>query len=552
MRGYVALSWTASDVASRSLARAIQERAVSEGFRAVEVSRCAWVGVQGPRPPAVHRPRTGCLVIGEVFGHPAPLPGHASVGSDLEVANWYACNRWGRYILLFQKTGGGIRAIFRDPSGALEALNWKSGGVQVVAAHTPDWLMAAAPPKIGFDWDRLSQLVASPFTVDQRPAIRGLASVAAGELMAVSGDRKLLWRPEAFAQQPVWERRKASEGLRETLDLCVSALAGQTSLGVELSGGLDSSIIGGTLGDLGKPVNLALNTRSDRVETDEQAFAEAVAGRLGMTLTRRERLDIPYTADLFEATADGPVPSQNGRDLTNDRVVVDACQEAGVTTLMTGKGGDALFFQMPTPLAFADLWWRRPLRGLGSALLPGTARWTRTSTWSVLASARESRRVSGATELPPAKLIQLDAIKSGMAYYSRCLRTEAVDMVHPLMAQPLVEWALRTPVPLLVSGGRDRALARKTFADRLPEAVATRQGKGDYGTYFNRQVAANLPFLRSYLLDGRLASEGVLDRTALEPRLQADALRWQGGAPEILSAVSTEAWVRRWARRGAR
>jgi len=552
MRGYVALSWSSSDRAGRSLARTIRERAVSEGFRAVEVSRCGWVGVQGPRPPTVHRPRTGCLVIGEVFDHPHALAGQAPIGSDLEVASWYSSNRWGRYVLLFQRAGGGIRAIFRDPAGALEALSWKSGGVQVVAAHTPDWLLAVAPPAIDFDWDRIRELVASPFTVDQRPAIRGLTSVGRGELMAVSGDREQLWRPEALAGQPVWRRRTASEGLRQTLDLCVAALAGETPLGVELSGGLDSSILGGALGDLGKSVILALNTRADRAETDERAFANAVAARLGVTLTRRARREIAYSAELFEATADGPVPSQNGRDLTNDRAVLDACREAGVTTLMTGKGGDALFFQMPTPLAFADLWWDRPLRGLGSTLLPGVARWTRTSTWSVLATARESRRASSRPDLPPAKRLQIAAIESGMAYYSRCLRTEAIDMVHPLMAQPLIEWALKTPVPLLASGGRDRALARMTFADRLPEAVATRRGKGDYGTYFNRQVAANLPFLRSYLLDGRLASEGILDRASMEARLHTDTLRWQGGAPEILSAVSTEAWVRRWARRGAR
>ena len=56
----------------------------------------------------------------------------------------------------------------------------------------------------------------------------------------------------------------------------------------------------------------------------------------------------------------------------------------------------------------------------------------------------------------------------------------------------------------------------------------------------------HLPFLRAYLLDGRLAAEGVLDRAGLEARLTEDALRWRGGAAQILAAVSVEAWVRRW------
>ena len=124
-------------------------------------------------------------------------------------------------------------------------------------------------------------------------------------------------------------------------------------------------------------------------------------------------------------------------------------------------------------------------------------------------------------------------------------------MIHPLMAQPLVEWALRTPVPVLVPNGRERGLARDAFADRLPASVATRRGKGDYAAYFNQQAARNLPFLRDYLLDGRLAAQGVIDRPDLEGRLDEDVLRWQGGASEILALVSLEAWVRRWERRKA-
>ena len=119
-------------------------------------------------------------------------------------------------------------------------------------------------------------------------------------------------------------------------------------------------------------------------------------------------------------------------------------------------------------------------------------------------------------------------------------------MIHPLMAQPLVEWSLRTPVPHLVPNGRERGLARNAFADRLPASVANRRGKGDYAAYFNHQAAQNLPFLRTYLLEGRLAAAHIIDRAVMEQQLDEDALRWLGRASEILAAVSVEAWVRRW------
>ncbi|QYC09308.1 asparagine synthase C-terminal domain-containing protein [Brevundimonas nasdae] len=317
-------------------------------------------------------------------------------------------------------------------------------------------------------------------------------------------------------------------------------------LGVELSGGLDSSIVAGAARAMELPIALTLNTRGPQPETDERRFATMMANWIGLPLEVRLRQEVVFTAEAFEATAGDPWPSQNGRDLANDLTVVEACRSAGVDRLLTGKGGDALFFQMHTPLTFADLWRRRPIQALLSPALPGVARWTRSSTWSVLRASRHALQDLKVHDLSPGKRMQIAAIESGLAYYSRCLRSDVVDMVHPLMSQPLIEWALRTPVPDLTPGGQERGLARRVFADRLPEAIANRRAKGDYAAYFNQQTAANLPFLRDYLLGGRLADQSVFDRADMEARLVPDRLLWRGGAAEILAAVSTEAWVRRW------
>ncbi|SFS78548.1 asparagine synthase-related protein [Brevundimonas viscosa] len=485
-------------------------------------------------------------MIGEVFVHPDAVSGGADETSDPAFAAWFARNRWGRYVILFRETDGAVRAIFRDPSGALSAHAWSAHGVRVVASSTPDWLVALAPPDISFDWVRVRELVETPFELAGPSPLDGLVSVAPGALQVVGGPSTALWTPARIAASGSLDAGAARRQLRERLDVCVTALAGRRALGMELSGGLDSSIVAGAVRALGLPVSLALNTRAHEPETDERRFARPVAERIGASLTERLREETPWSAEAFEATAGDPLPSQNGRDLANDLAVSNACRETGVEVLLTGKGGDALFFQTPTPLVFADLWWTQPFRSLFSAHLPGVARWTRSSTWSLLRAAIESRRKPAPDDLPPAKRLQIGAISSGLAYYSACRRLETVDMVHPLMAQPLVEWGLRTPVPLLAPAGRERGLAREAFADRIPAAVATRRDKADYAACFNRQAARNLPFLRAYLLDGRLAAEGVLDRAAMEAHLNEDALRWRGGAAQILAAVSVEAWVRRW------
>lgn len=545
MRGFMAVSWSPHDPVGVRTGRTLRTLAVADGWTAIEVKDASWVAVRGPNPPAVYSPRKDTLVVGEVFSHPDARPGSADGDTDRDVATWYSRNRWGRYIILFRSPDGAFRSVFRDPSGSLAVHGWSARGVQILASSMFEGLIAAAPPNIDFDWDRVRALVERPFDLGGGGPVTGITTVQPGHLHETGGQSHAVWAPAAIAAAPTRRIDLARVELQRRLDLCVSALSGRRSIGMEISGGLDSAIVGGALKALGRPLAFGLNTRAPHAETDERRYAQAVAEAVGAPLTCLARADVAYSAELFEATAGDPWPSQNGRDLGNDLAVAAACREAGVDTLLTGKGGDALFFQMHTPLAFADLWWRRPLRSLVSGQLPGVARWTRSSTWSLIRTAQASRR-DDPDALPPGKRMQINAIASGLAYYSICRRSEGVDMIHPLMAQPLVEWALRTPVPHLVPNGRERGLARDAFAGRLPAAVVNRQGKGDYAAYFNQQVAQNLPFLNAYLLDGRLAAERVIDRAVMEARLDEDSLRWAGGASEILAAVSLEAWVRRW------
>lgn len=552
MRGFLTFSWSLDDPAAVRAAGRLKSAALVDGWTEIEMLPACWVGVRGPNPPKSYSPRTGTLIIGDVFAHPDAGSGGADGETDQAFAGWYSRNRWGRYVVLFRGSDGALMRVFRDPSGSLAVHGWRARGLQILTSWVSDAVAAAAPPDVAFDWDRVRALADRPFDLAGPPPLIGIATVAPGHLAAVDGRSIALWSPEAVAATPTRGAADARQDLRWILDHCVGVLSGRRAFGIEISGGLDSAIVGGALRALGRPVAFALNTRGPHAETDERRYAQEAAGLMGAPLSCRARAAVAYSAELFEATAGDPWPSQNGRDLENDLLVAAACREAGVDTLLTGKGGDALFFQMHTPLAFADLWRSRPLRSLASGQLPGVARWTRSSTWSLIRTARESRGAAS-DDLPPGKRMQIAAIAGGLAYHSTCRRSEAVDMIHPLMAQPLLEWGLRTPVPQLAPNGRERGLARDVFADRLPASIASRRAKGDYAAYFNQQAAQNLPFLRTYLLEGRLAQERVIDRASMEARLDEDVLRWQGGASEILAAVSLEAWIRRWdgRRRGA-
>jgi asparagine synthase (glutamine-hydrolysing) len=110
----------------------------------------------------------------------------------------------------------------------------------------------------------------------------------------------------------------------------------------------------------------------------------------------------------------------------------------------------------------------------------------------------------------------------------------------------VIELALSAPTPLLSGGGYARPFQRQAFADRLPPLVRERRAKGNVSVYVAQMMAASLPFLRPYLLDGCLSEAGVLDRARLEAVLDRDFLIRTAAGNDLVGAVAVEAWVRHW------
>jgi asparagine synthase (glutamine-hydrolysing) len=126
------------------------------------------------------------------------------------------------------------------------------------------------------------------------------------------------------------------------------------------------------------------------------------------------------------------------------------------------------------------------------------------------------------------------------------LRGQVADLVHPLLCQPVVELCLSIPAPLLAIGDLDRPHARAAYADRLPARVRDRRGKGDVTSVFARSIAQGLPVLRPFLMEGRLAAQGIIDPARLAPLLDPEAIIWRDLTGEIMRTVFIEAWARAW------
>ncbi|HEX7945077.1 MAG TPA: asparagine synthase-related protein, partial [Phenylobacterium sp.] len=355
--------------------------------------------------------------------------------------------------------------------------------------------------------------------------------------------------------------------LPELLDACVRALTTDAqAILAEISGGLDSAIVASSLAPVaGGKVRQWLNFHAAGGSGDELVFAREVAALQGFALTETLKSPLVFSAERVEAGARGLRPGFNALDSARDRDVAQLTEQLGVDRIVTGQGGDMVFFNTPTPLVAADFLRRAGPRGLVSPYLAQVSRWTRQSVWRTLGQALdphaawpgEARVAShgwmqGTAGLPPGKRAHIAVLAQKLTVNIENLRGRRAEVINPLLAQPMVEHCLAIPTPDLTAGGRDRALARRAFVACIPEAVRERREKGDFSVYYGRAVADGLGFLRPYLLAGRLAAKGLIDRARFERLLSEEDLIWRAETAPIMNALTVEAWVRVWeARRGS-
>jgi asparagine synthase (glutamine-hydrolysing) len=476
---------------------------------------------------------------------------------------------WGAYVGLL--ADGDRRSLFRDLSGGSECFSWSLGRVRLVTSEAGPPIPALLPHRPGLNWAVIAAWMVDPCRAVIASGLDGVEIVPPGCLWRPDGDDDpiLIWRPAQISSPP--KSRDVAEALRDTVGLAVEGLMGPHDLVLdEVSGGLDSAIVAASLVEQGLAprVTTCLNYFGDRAESDERRYARAVAEHLGLPLTCVAKPLKALTAMDFEEVSRGLRPAFAATDPSRDRDTAARIDALGASALVTGHGGDLVFFQMPTSLIAADRLEAAGLRGLSAGYLGDVARFTRKPVWSILgdlvrpnATSRpfgrpDAHSVTGHAILdpwtadagawPPAKRFQLTSIFRSQLAHGWSRRVAVADVLNPLLAQPVVELCLGLSVGELVEGGRDRGLARRAFADRLPPQIVIRRSKGALDSHYGRMIALSLDYLRPLLLDGCLAEAGVVDRQALNQALTPEHLILNHAVGEIFLAVVIEHWVRWW------
>ncbi|MDB6090148.1 MAG: hypothetical protein JWN85_2932, partial [Gammaproteobacteria bacterium] len=349
---------------------------------------------------------------------------------------------------------------------------------------------------------------------------------------------------------------------------------------LSLSGGFDSAVVLGCLSNSpGRPDITCLHHFTANAHDDERRYARLAAARAGVELLEHpmdsacQRFDArllavpraakPTILELFRLLE---IESINGFAAT-----------AGAHTLWTGQGGDHVFLQTTSCLSAGDY---VSLQGFRTGLIEAirdAAHLSREPYWSVFKSTWKPRRARksdpaqadrtaffidpaalpdnpsqyvahpwdcDAEDLPKGKRAQIRFLAEVTNRHRPISRRERAHQHHPLLSQPLMEVCLQIPTYLLLRGGRERALARDAFADRVPAEIIRRRDKGSILAHMTQMIRGSERFIRELLLDGVLAREGILVRGDLEPHIvDGQPLRQDQYLP-LVACIAAEVWAR--------
>lgn len=575
MGAYLLCSRSADCPADHPLSAALRRETEAAGMEVADLSDNTWLAIAGPGAPRV-RTVGPWLLIGDVFNrhHPGFRGFHHEGPADYEKK--LLARFWGRFVGVRLDSRGRLAGLLRDPSGALDCIWWTRASLTLVASDIPDWLTRAAGAGWRINPARVEAALHDPYSCSGELLLDGPTALLPGTMQDFPGEAPIvLWRPDWISRsaRPMPDEA-AADLLRDAVDQTVAGVIETGGvLAAEISGGLDSGIVAAALARAGRDrVRLWLNAWGPDAAADERPWAELLAGRLGVRATSVPRATGRLTREGLEALAPGVRPGLAALDGLHDADWARRFVAAGVDTVVTGKGGDAMFIQPADPGVFLDIRQERGRRALVSPALANLARWNERSVWTLLRLLRTRRPLSADEpnpllaprrapdhprhpwlreigDLGPSRRRQILGLVQGCTLHGPSLQTRAVSVVHPLLAQPVTEACLSIPIGQLTLGRRDRALARQAFADRLPEALVARRTKGEMTAFYGRLIADALDLLRPWLLEGRLADMGLIDRERAGAALTRESLAWRGGYVDIITTAAIEAWVRAWERR---
>jgi len=486
---------------------------------------------------------------------------------------------WGRYVAVIRTPGHLL--VLRDPSGALPCYYTVSRD-ELVLTSDPSTLATATGFVPELDRPQLARALALGGFPEERTALEDVRQILPGMSLQVQRadvSTKICWDPWRFAcEQSDRSIEDHAEGLRRVTQLCVSgsAKAGARSL-LGVSGGLDSSIVAACLHSSENDF-ACVTLKTDDPLGDERSYARALASHLGRQLFEEsyalEDVDLDKSSVCHLPKPCGRLDTQ-----AYDAAVVRVARQIDAKAIFTGNGGDNVFYMSHSARPVADqflangfspalLTTVRDISRLTGAtgarvILQAVRAWRNSSdgyVWRTDPAFLSDTVIDDVVSHPvhhpwleqprgcrlPAKAAHV-AMLIRMHHSLDAYRERGgISVLHPLASQPLLEFCLQIPAWQQCYQGVDRSVARKAFRHALPEVVVDRTTKGGPQGFSFQIFHHYRNEIKERLLDGYLANERIVERSALETVFRPGHPTSAAEITRLLMLVDTEAWVRHW------
>lgn len=528
-------------------------------------------------------PDAGGVAIGHIYcrhvpsrafdGHPERAAQIASALRSGELSREY----WGSYLILTSLPEGGITCT-RSPFCSINCYYLVANGSIVVATDAALMLEVAERPR-SINWDSIARHLIWDNLSMASTCLSGIFEVRCGESIRFDARQKLEahfdWDPWTFTESEasIADPDEAVELVRREILRCIGAQMPRGQLyGLDLSGGLDSSIIATAAVFAGREIH-AITMFSEGNDGDERHFARSVARHLGIFLDegapdyRRPNL-------LHAARAHLPRPHSRSFVQETDRISQAAAEARSIRAFVNGQGGDAVFCHLQSSGPAADAFLAGGPKPSFARTVVEVARANRCNAWDIAWKAmkkafrgkehrdwyaneaylaKEIRSSRFPPELPwpspqarplPGKVEHVHGLYNSCYNMNGYSRSDLMAGIFPLLSQPLVETCLRIPTWLWVGSGRGRLIARRAMAHDLPKNIGWRISKGGLGQLQLQMLRERRLLVREILMDGLLSGAGILDRNLIEQRLNDDLSFETNDIGRILRLCDFEAWCR--------
>jgi len=453
---------------------------------------------------------------------------------------------WGSYLII--QSGAQDLTVTRAPSAAgnLPCIYSINGGYGFMTSDISLAVRAHLYRK-QIDWNYIVHRLKYPGIKTQRCGLVDLVELLPGCSLSVSGTEistRQAWSPWDFVvpERRYRNLRDAADQIRHAVSSAVRAWTDtDQSILLELSGGLDSSIVAACLRDSHARI-ICCNLVTSVPGVDERHYANLMARQLDVEL-HTELLDLDKARFDFAPSPDSVAPGMGALQYAIDGIMESAAERHGSDAYYSGGGGDSVFCYLRTAAPAADAFrangfraamatsrdlahlhqctfWKAGRLTIAKLRRPPTSPYHEDATF-IAPSAADIRPeahpwFSAPKNALPGDRERIFDLAGNQLFQGQAARGTRHPLRFPLLSQPVMEACLRAPSWMWISEGKNRALARAAFSDALPPDIVNRQSKATYMSYLGAVYERNKHQISDFLLSGRLTSQGLLDTHAID------------------------------------